>query len=93
MKTIKNLFRRKITKEFLKKHFEQTEDPNCFDTYYISKIPNCTSIYQENLYIEDRENRICVLRGIDVPSYWIMDVEYIYQLRRLLRLFGIRIKL
>lgn len=91
MKTIKNLFRRKITKEFLKKHFEKT-NATLFDGYYICEIPEGKIIYQENLYIEDRKNRFCVLRGIDVPSYWVMDIEYVYQLRRLLRLFGIRIK-
>jgi len=88
MKTRK-LFRRKITKEFLQKHFKKEEDLTVFDTYFIGVLDD-DSFYETLFYIEDRENRFCVCRGTNGPSYWITDVEYIYQLRRLLSIYNLK---
>lgn len=91
MKNIKNLLRRKITKNFLEKHFEQIEE-GCFEAYLITVIDKDDAFYESKLFIENRDGRFCVCRGYYVSSYWIMDIEYIYQLRRLIKLYGIKPK-
>lgn len=89
MKTRK-LFRRKITKEFLQKHFKKEEDHTTFDTYFIGVLNDDDSFYETDFYIEDREDRFSVCRGLHAPSYWVADVEYIYQLRRLLSIYNLK---
>lgn len=92
MKNIKNILRRKITKNFLEKHFEQIRE-GCFETYLITVIDkDDNAFYQSRLFIENRDGRFCVCRGCYTSSYWIMDIEYIYQLRRLIKLYGIKPK-
>lgn len=82
---MRKLFRRKLTKSFIEKRFEKL-NKGLFDTYRIGYLDQGDSIV-----IEDRIDNICVCRGYGINSYWIANVEYIYQLRQLLKLYGIKL--
>lgn len=79
------LLRRKLTLEYIKRRYSE-HSKGLFPTYLIGYLEDGTDC----LLIEDRDDRFCVMRGYDVSSYWILDVEYIYQLRRLLKLYNLR---
>ena len=83
---MKKLFRRKLTKSFIEKRFKKLNG-GLFDTYRIGYLKDGDSIL-----IEDRIDSICVCRGYDMSSYWIANVEYIYQLRQLLKLYKLNVE-
>ena len=85
MKNIFKIFKRKLTVEYLKKHFQP------FDSFYpafvIGEIEND---YNDILAIEIRDNRFSLVRGYNVSSYWLIDVEYVSDLKKLIKLYKIK---
>lgn len=81
------LFRRKITPEYIRKHYHNTHNGNFYSTFDLGKMNNGTHL--NHLFIQIRDNDICLLRGSITPSYWICDIEYIYQLKQMLKIYKI----
>lgn len=80
------LFRRKITPEYVRKYFQDT-GKGLFESHKIGYIGDST----DELLIEIRDNnQICLSRGYNYySSYWICDIEYIYQLKQMLKIYKI----
>jgi len=81
------LFRRKITPEYIGKHYKLRTDLRIFETYEIGQIND--AFYDDTIFLEIRDESICLLRGDNVPSYWLCNIEYIYQLRQILKIYKI----
>ena len=86
MKNIFKIFKRKITVEYIKKHFTES-----FESFYPAfVIGTIDSDYGELLAIEIRDDRFCLVRGYSVSSYWLIDVEYVSDLKRLIKLYKVK---
>lgn len=85
------MFKRKITEKYIRKHFNK-KFSSIFEAYFISKIP--TDVWSNSLAIEIRDNGVfSLVMGYSVSSYWICDIKYVYQLKQMLKIYGIKIKL
>ena len=81
------LFRRKITLDYIRKHyFDQVAD--VFETYKIGEIKELHQIFNV-LYIRIIEDKVSLFRGYKTPDTWICDIEYIYQLKQMLKIYKI----
>ena len=80
------LFRRKITPNWVRKHY-QKPFKSLYEGHLIGEIPECNG---NKLAIDIRENCICLIMGYSMSSYWICDIEYIYQLNQMLRIYKIK---
>lgn len=82
-----NIFKRKrITPEWVRSHYPKQFDA-LFEGHLIGEIPGC---YGDNLIIEIRDNSICLMRGYSLTSYWICDLEYVYQLKQMLKIYKMK---
>jgi len=79
-------FRRKITPEYVRKHY----DIRVSSTYETYLIGTNNDINHVNVYIQIREDRICLMYGYFFPSYWICDIEHIYELKQMLKIYKIK---
>lgn len=80
------VFKRKITPKWIRKTYS-TKISSTFETYIIGLIKD--DPLHNSIFIQIRGDEICLLRGIVGPSYWICDIEYIYQLKQMLKIFKI----
>lgn len=80
------LFRRKITPEYVRKHFDKVGD--VFEIYRIGETQQLKHKYNV-LFIRITENKISLSRGYKNTHIWICDIEYIYQLKQLLKIYKV----
>lgn len=86
MKKLFKIFKRKLTVEYIKKHFTQP-----FDSFYPAfVIGDIEYKYNETLAIEIRDDRFSLVRGYNVSSYWLIDVEYVSDLKKLIKLYKVK---
>lgn len=82
-----NIFKRKrITAEWVRSHYPKPFNA-IYEGHLIGEIPECNG---NKLAIDIRNNCICLIMGYSVSSYWICDLEYIYQLKQMLKIYKIK---
>ena len=81
------LFRRKITPEYIRKHYSD-QIADVFEVYKIGKIKELHHKFNV-LFIRIMENKISLFRGYNSTDTWICDIEYIYQLKQILKIYKI----
>lgn len=79
------LFRKRLTKKWIEKHFPITWN-SLFPARYVGTIDgdNCLAIEMRD------NNRFCLVMGYNVSSYWICDLEYVYQLKQMMKIYKIK---
>ena len=81
------LFRRKITPEYVRKHYKLRTDVGPFEIYEIGRIDS--KYDTDNVFIEIDNKEIYLVIGDKDPVYWLCEIEYIYQLRQMLKIYKI----
>lgn len=79
------LFRRKLTPEYVRKHYKLRTDLGPFEIYEIGQMGDK---YNDNtVFIEIMDTDLCLVVGDKYPSYWLCGIEYIYQLKQMLKIY------
>lgn len=81
------LFRRKLTPEYIRKHYTRRTDLGPFEIYEIGQIDS--KYENNNVFIEIGSKEIYVAIGNKCPVYWLCPIEYIYQLKQILKIYKI----
>lgn len=86
---IKNPFKRRLTAEYIRKHYTKRFESR-FEGHLIGEINENECGILETLGIDIRGNRFCLVRGYNYSSYWLIDVEYVSDLKKLIKLYKVR---
>ena len=78
------LFRRKITPEYIRKYYELRTDLGPFEIYEIGQMGD--KYCNNHVFVEIKNTEICLVVGHKYPAYWLCTIEYIYQLKQLLKI-------
>lgn len=82
------MFKRKITEKYIRKHFNK-KFSSVDEAYFISKIPN--HVWNNSLAIEIRDDGVfSLVIGHETSSYWVCNIKYVYQLKQMLKIYGIK---
>lgn len=82
------MFKRKITEKYIRKHFNK-KFPSVFEAYVISEIPK--HVWHNTLAIEIRDDGVfSLVIGHETSSYWVCNIKYVYQLKQMLKIYGIK---
>ena len=85
---MKNPFKRRLTAEYIRKHYPQPFE-SFFEGHIIGKINENDCGILETLAIDIRKDGFCLVRGYNCSSYWLIDVEYISDLKKLIKLYKV----